>query len=55
MTTTQHPPEPPDDPPDEGDVRPDLDDDAANAEAAQPGVDPDWPQTPRGTTSEEGR
>ncbi len=33
------------------DARPDLDADAADEEAAQPGVDPDWSQT----TAEEGR
>lgn len=37
---------------DDRDVRPDLDADAAGEEAAQPGVDPDWAQTTRGTSEE---
>jgi hypothetical protein len=55
MTSPPHPPRPPDDPTDGDarDVQPDLDADAADEEAAQPGVDPDWSQTPRGTTAEE--
>ena len=38
---------------DDRDVRPGLDADAAGEEAAQPGVDPDWSQTPRSTSEEE--
>jgi hypothetical protein len=47
---TSHPPEPPQDAPRDPDLHPDTDQDEADAEAAQPGVDPDWPQTPQGST-----
>jgi hypothetical protein len=48
---TSHPPRPPQDPPNDPDLHADADQDEADAEAVQPGVDPDWPQTPQGSTS----
>ena len=51
---TSHPPEPPAADSDEPDLRPDTDQDEADAEAAQPGVDPDWPQTAQGVTGPDG-
>jgi hypothetical protein len=50
---TSHPPRPPQDPPNDPDLHADTDQDEADAEATQPGVDPDWPQTPTGSTSRE--
>ena len=47
---TSHPPRPPQEPPNEPDLHADTDQDEADAESVQPGVDPDWPQTPQGAT-----